>query len=133
MGQGALVLKIGPASGLGGDDVLRLLGERGHEAQRDGEHERTLAHRDAHALERGEQLLGGVGEGDRGGCEREQRSAQKQQEEAHGVENRGRHAVRVDDDGSQLERDGPSLYQEQVDHRFGRADDGAARVPGRWR
>ncbi len=47
VGQGALVLKIGPASGLGGDDGLRLLGERGHEAQCDGEHERALAHRDA--------------------------------------------------------------------------------------
>ena len=96
LGERALVFQIGAASGLRRHDVLGLLRERGHKAQGYGEHERSLAHGYAHALQRGEQVLGGVGQRDGRGGEGEARPGTGLQEESGGLEHGGVHAAPMD-------------------------------------
>ena len=76
-------LKVRAAGLLGLHDLVRLVHQRGDEAQGDGHHHGDLVGREVNDLQRPEQRLQAVRQGDGGGGQRQQLGAHHQQDQAH--------------------------------------------------
>ena len=114
-------LEVRAAGALGGHDLVRLLDERGDEAQRDGHHHRQLMHRHAELLERAEQVLQPVGQADGAGGIGQQEGAHDEQRDAQHHGDGGDHALARDVEDPELRDDGAGGVEE-VQHR-GEGDD----------